>query len=191
MAKTILVVDDDRTFTTLIEAKLKLEDYNVLVARDGKEGLTMAREQKPSVIILDVMMPGLTGYEFCKHLSDEPELKDTPLLVISSKKSMQDFFPNWMIHGFIHKPFKPEELLEKVADALKYAPAEAASAEEAPQEAAKDGKKEEKKEAKKEEKKEAAPAAQTPAPAAAAPPRLLRHLRRMLRPCWLSAMMNS
>ncbi|MBI3307541.1 MAG: response regulator [Candidatus Omnitrophica bacterium] len=170
--KTILLVDDDRTFTTLIETKLKGENYNVVVARDGNEGLTAAKEQKPSLIILDVLMPGLTGYEFCKKISDEEELKKIPMLVISSKKSMQDFFPDWAIQGFIHKPFKPEELLEKVQEALKNVPdtAEPEAVEKPAEAAKKEEKKEEKKEAPAAQApKEAAPAPAAPAPAAAAP----------------------
>lgn len=160
--KTILLVDDDRTFTTLIEAKLKGENYNVVIARDGQEGLTVAKEQRPNLIILDVLMPGLTGYEFCKKILDETELRNVPLLVISSRRSMQDFFPDWMIHGFIHKPFKPEELLKKVEEALKNAPGPAEAPEKVSQAPAVDAKKADKKES----PKAAAPA---PAPKEAAP----------------------
>ncbi|MCM8776457.1 MAG: response regulator [Candidatus Omnitrophica bacterium] len=117
--KKILLVDDDRTFIALITAKLSEAGYEVIVARDGAEGLERAQNDKPDLVILDVLMPAMTGYDFAKRIMDLEEIKNIPLIVISARRSMKDYFPEWAIYSFIPKPFRPEELLSKVREALK------------------------------------------------------------------------
>lgn len=117
--KTILLVDDDRTFVVLITATLREHGYEVIVAQNGSEAFRHLRESRPDLIILDVLMPEMTGYDFVQKIRDVEEVKDVPIIVMSARKSMRDFFPVWQIHSFLFKPFKPAELLQKIEDALR------------------------------------------------------------------------
>ena len=80
MAKTILIIDDDPVMVHWISRRLKAEGYNVLTASDGAQGLEMARQKRPDLITLDVMMPELNGYSLCSFLRTDPSLYDIPII---------------------------------------------------------------------------------------------------------------
>jgi two-component system alkaline phosphatase synthesis response regulator PhoP len=91
MAKArILCVDDDRLLVTIISGLLKKEGYEVATALDGSEGLKKAREMKPDLIILDIMMPGLDGYEVCKRLKQDPDTAKIGVLVCTAKGGVEE-----------------------------------------------------------------------------------------------------
>ncbi|MCB0083055.1 MAG: response regulator, partial [Caldilineaceae bacterium] len=82
MPKTILVVDDAKSLRTLVSSYLTQEGFRVVTAADGQEALFVAREEKPDLIILDLMMPEMGGYEFMRAYSRE---KDTPIIILTAK----------------------------------------------------------------------------------------------------------
>jgi two-component system sensor histidine kinase/response regulator len=79
--KIVLVVDDDLTLNEMYQNRLKSEGAIILVARDGEEGIRMAEENHPHIILLDLMMPKFNGFEVLKALKDNPETKDIPIVV--------------------------------------------------------------------------------------------------------------
>lgn len=118
-SKKILLVDDDRTFVTLISGLLRDRGYSITSAGTGQEALALIQEDKPDLVILDVLMPKLTGYDFMQKLKNmNDELRKVPLLVISANKDMQEYFPAWQIEGFIAKPFEPKRFLTKVEEII-------------------------------------------------------------------------
>ena len=84
MTARILIVDDMPANTRLLEAKLAAEYYQVSSARDGFEALAIAREWQPDLILLDVMMPGMDGYECCRHLKDDAVTLHIPVVMVTA-----------------------------------------------------------------------------------------------------------
>jgi DNA-binding response OmpR family regulator len=114
MAK-ILVVDDDNSIVTLMTHLLSREGHDVCVAFNGKEGLSVAREEKPDLIILDLMMPELDGISVSGILFQDPAMRLIPVLILSAKdtaRGMMELVPN--VRLYMSKPFDPPELLANV-----------------------------------------------------------------------------
>ena len=126
MEKTpkILIVDDDSNLRTLITATLeKLEDYGVelLTAENGEDALKIIKAEKPNLVILDVMMPGMSGYDVCNVIKNELGMKDIFVLMLTAKGQKQDK-EEGMDAGadsYMTKPFDPNEIVDKVAEVLK------------------------------------------------------------------------
>ncbi|MGC8823385.1 MAG: response regulator [Bacteroidales bacterium] len=81
---TLLAIDDDPLVLKLIEASLAREPYRMLFAPDGETGLRMAIENQPDLIVLDVVMPGMDGFEFCQQARNNPLLKNTPIIMLTA-----------------------------------------------------------------------------------------------------------
>jgi two-component system, OmpR family, alkaline phosphatase synthesis response regulator PhoP len=123
MAK-ILVVDDDPSIVKVLELVLARVGYEVAVATNGKEGLAAARQEKPDLIILDLMMPEIDGVTASGILFQDPVLRLTPVLILTAKESarqMMDLVPN--VRLYLSKPFDPPELLKSVQRLLAAPPA--------------------------------------------------------------------
>ncbi|MBW1886934.1 MAG: response regulator [Deltaproteobacteria bacterium] len=130
MAKKVLVVDDELDIRIFIITLLETENYKPLSAKDGKEGLEIARREKPALIILDVMMPKESGIGMYRNLKNDPELKDIPVIMVSAL-SKKTFFHSQKVldeykdekipepAAYIEKPPEPEELLEAIENSLK------------------------------------------------------------------------
>ena len=117
--KKILVIDDDRTVLALMTSILTKNDYEVITASDGNEALAQVKNEKPGLMILDVLMPTVTGYDFMRKLQDETdEIRKIPIIVTSARESMKDFFEAWSYTSFLRKPFDPNTLLVQVKSAL-------------------------------------------------------------------------
>jgi DNA-binding response OmpR family regulator len=86
----ILVVDDDRPTVMIIERLLKKDGYDVCTAFDGKEGLQRAQAEKPDLIILDLMMPKMDGYEVCYRLKNDPDTADIAVLMLTAKGGIEN-----------------------------------------------------------------------------------------------------
>lgn len=119
MSKKILVIEDNPVVVQLLETLLREHQFEVITAGDGQEGLQRIQSEKPDLIVLDVMMPRMTGYQFFKELRAKgEEFKKIPVLITSAKESMKDFFDRWDIVDFLPKPFNSESLLAKIDAAL-------------------------------------------------------------------------
>lgn len=117
---TILVVDDTPSELELISRYLRDNGYTVIAAKDGKEALNRAKQSKPDVVVTDVVMPNMSGFELCRSLKQDPETEKLPIVICSSKNQQLDRL--WgMKQGaaiYITKPFAKEDLLRAVASVI-------------------------------------------------------------------------
>jgi len=112
----VLVVDDEPEITEIVEAFLSEAGYRVTVENSAAAALTKARALHPDVILLDIMMPGMDGYEICRQLKEDKEFADTPVIFLTGKDRNDDRGRSFESGGdmFIKKPFSCERLLEIV-----------------------------------------------------------------------------
>jgi DNA-binding response OmpR family regulator len=119
-AKTILVVDDEARLVSLVESYLKQEGYRVVSAHDGREALSVARREKPDLIILDLMMPEMDGYEFMRqHRADQ----NTPIILLTARVDDEEKVIGLELGAddYVTKPFRPRELTARVRAVLRRA----------------------------------------------------------------------
>jgi two-component system alkaline phosphatase synthesis response regulator PhoP len=118
MAKTLLVVDDNERLRTLVKAYLAQEGYRVVTAGDGREALFVARQEKPDLIILDIMMPEMDGYEFIRVHRKE---KETPIIMLTAKLEESDTVLGLELGAddYITKPFSMRVLAARVKAVLR------------------------------------------------------------------------
>ncbi len=116
----ILDIDDSPTVQRLIEMILTTQGYQVVLASDGDEGIAKARAERPAVILVDFVMPKMNGFQVCKILKEDPEFKDTPIILVTSKgdKVGSKFVDVLGITEYFTKPFQPEELLAKIREVI-------------------------------------------------------------------------
>ena len=119
-AKLILVADDDDDVRELVVFRLERAGYEVVTAQTGEQAMEMARERRPDLCLLDVMMPGLDGFEVTRRLRSTDGLRDVPVLLLTA--SVQDAAVAEGLDAgaddYVKKPFAPQELLDRVAAAL-------------------------------------------------------------------------
>jgi DNA-binding response OmpR family regulator len=118
--KRILVIDDEMDFVKMLRARLQIEGYEVLTAEDGTKGIQIARKEKPDVIILDIMMPGMDGHMVCDTLKKSTLTWSIPIIYLTAKTSQADEVLA-MEKGakyFLTKPYNPSVLLEMVRSAI-------------------------------------------------------------------------
>ena len=113
MALKILVCDDERHIVRLIQVNLERQGYTVVTAFDGKEGLEKIRAEKPNLIVLDVMMPYMEGFEVLKNIRNEPETEALPVIMLTAKAQDKDVFEGYHYGAdmYLTKPFNPMELV--------------------------------------------------------------------------------
>ena len=116
MAKRILIADDEPNIVISIEFLLKREGYEVIVAQNGAEALVKVREEKPDLVILDVMMPRRNGFEVCQDLRQDPEFADLRIMMLTAKGRDTEVSKGLALGADIYmtKPFSTRELLAKV-----------------------------------------------------------------------------
>jgi two-component system, OmpR family, alkaline phosphatase synthesis response regulator PhoP len=115
----ILVVDDDVDLVAVIKGTLESKAYEVITAHNGKDGLEKAKNEKPDLILLDIMMPVMDGFNFAEQFGKDPSLKKIPVLALTSfSDSLGQPFP-FEVSEFLKKPLKPKELIAKVEEHLK------------------------------------------------------------------------
>lgn len=117
----ILVVDDHKTVVRLMEAVLKIKGYGVLHAEDGVTGLDVARREKPDLIFLDIMMPGLDGFQVCRQLKLDPSTATIPVIFLTARGEASDVATGKAAgcDGFVKKPFRTLEVLSLVEQHLR------------------------------------------------------------------------
>lgn len=109
--KKILIVDDEKDLCRLLESILESKGYDVFVAGNGEEGLRLAEEIFPDMVISDVLMPVMDGSQFLKKLRESYFGKKTRVLVLTARRKMRDYFEAMNVDGFIEKPFTTDEIL--------------------------------------------------------------------------------
>jgi DNA-binding response OmpR family regulator len=121
VARTILVIDDEPELVKLLDYNLTKAGYLVLSAKDGENGLAAARKHAPDAIILDVMMPGLDGWEVCKRLRQDPATSALPVLMLTAKADEGDRVLGLELGAddYVTKPFGVRELLARVKALLR------------------------------------------------------------------------
>ncbi len=120
MTKKILVIDDEPHLVEVLASRLRANHYEVVTAVLGREGLEKAKSEKPDLILLDILMPDMDGYQVLRHLKEMIETKNIPVLILTVKKWSEDV-KNAMESGaidYVVKPFEPLVLMEKIGGAL-------------------------------------------------------------------------
>ncbi len=127
--KRILVVDDEIYIVHILEFSLTMEGYDVITAADGEEALRRVEEDEPDLVVLDIMMPRMDGYEVCRRLREDPATRNLPVILLSAKgRPMdRDLGLDAGADDYIVKPFSPRRLLEKIRELMDRSPMERAS----------------------------------------------------------------
>ena len=114
--KKILIADDDQSVAECLEILLGLSGYEVFVACDGQEAVMKARSAVPDLILLDMIMPKLTGFDACKIIKNDPALRHIPVIALTSLAQMGDMEKAYAAGAddYQHKPFDNGRMLEKV-----------------------------------------------------------------------------
>jgi CheY-like chemotaxis protein len=118
--RTVLIADDESSMRLLVHATIESDDYAVIEAVDGAEAWAMIQKFKPSLVLLDVQMPGQSGLEVLRLIKAHPELKATRVILLTSKAQESDVEAG-LIAGadfYLTKPFSPLDLLTRVEEAL-------------------------------------------------------------------------
>lgn len=112
MAKKILAVDDEKNIIRLIEVNLTRQGYEVVTASDGRQALEKVAREQPDMIVLDVMMPYLDGFEVLTELKKHPDTRDIPVIMLTAKAQDADVFNGYKRGAdcYLTKPFNPSEL---------------------------------------------------------------------------------
>lgn len=113
---TVLVVDDDPVIVRLLEITFAMEDFAVLAAVDGVEGLEMATAKHPDVVVCDIMMPRLDGLDLVKALKAAPDTAHIPVVLLSAKAQIADLEAGAEVGAaaYVTKPFEPFDLIDQV-----------------------------------------------------------------------------
>ena len=120
MTARVLVVDDIAANVKLLEAKLAAEYFDVISASNGPDGLRLAAEQKPDIILLDVMMPGMDGFEVLDKVKANPAHAQTPIIMLTAKDQSADVLKGYQsgATSYLVKPFNLDELVETINQVL-------------------------------------------------------------------------
>ncbi|MBF0569533.1 MAG: response regulator [Candidatus Omnitrophica bacterium] len=118
MAKTVLVVDDEEVVVDITKRKLAQEGYLVLTAGNGEQALQVLREGVVDLILLDVEMPKMNGYEFMNERKKIPGVEDIPVIVLTAYDSMEPIFRRNKVAAYLTKPLRFQEVLAKVKEVV-------------------------------------------------------------------------
>jgi two-component system alkaline phosphatase synthesis response regulator PhoP len=122
--QTILVVDDEPQIIEVVQDYLKQAGYRVLAARDGQTALTLARHERPDLVVLDLMLPGgIDGLEVCRRLRRDPVLADVPIIMLTARIAEADRLIGLELGAddYVTKPFSPREVVARVRAVLRRA----------------------------------------------------------------------
>ena len=121
MANLVLIADDDVDIVRFVALNLRLEGFDVVVARDGQDALDKALDVRPSLILLDTMMPRMDGYEVCSRLRNERPDTPIPVIMLTAKSLAADRAMAFTAGAddWVTKPFDPADLVSKVKDHLR------------------------------------------------------------------------
>lgn len=118
--KRILVVDDEPDIVSMLKIRLEASGYEVLVATDGNTAYSKAKSDKPDLIILDLMLPDMDGYQVCRLLKYDQNYRRIPIIMLTAKsrKEDKDWGEKVGVDFYLTKPFEPAILLDKIKELL-------------------------------------------------------------------------
>jgi CheY-like chemotaxis protein len=114
--KRILICDDDPAILRVLQVNLEIEGYEVLAAQNGEDAVKVALAERPDLVILDIMMPRLDGYQACERLKANDDTRDIPVVFLSAKAQQSDIQrgKDYGVADYLTKPFDPMDLLDVV-----------------------------------------------------------------------------
>jgi DNA-binding response OmpR family regulator len=118
--KTILIVDDEKQLVSLVKLHMEMAGYEVLSAKDGEEALEIVRKESPDLIILDLMIPKIDGWEVCRRIRAESKVGNIPIIMLSARTETEDKLKGYECgtDDYVTKPFSPRELVARVKRVL-------------------------------------------------------------------------
>lgn len=120
MSKTILIVEDEQNLVELLKYRLEANEYKVETAFDGEEGLKKIKKVNPDLVILDIMMPKMHGYDVCRLAKEDKKTKNIPIIILTARAQNKDITEamDCGADAFLSKPFEPAVLLKKVKELI-------------------------------------------------------------------------
>ncbi len=120
MAHKILVVDDEPHIVMMLEARLQKNGFEVVTATSGSEAMAKVKQVRPDLIVLDVMMPVMSGFEVCRMLKENPAYQAIPVILLTAKSTERDQTLGISVgaDAYVTKPYSPEELLGQIRELL-------------------------------------------------------------------------
>jgi len=117
----ILLIEDEHDIADLVKINLEAADYKVVAAFDGLEGFLAAEREKPDIIVLDIMLPGMNGLDVCRKLKNHPDLMSIPIIMISAKSEELDIVLGLELGAddYVTKPFSPKVLISRIKAVLR------------------------------------------------------------------------
>jgi two-component system phosphate regulon response regulator PhoB len=114
--RKLLMADDESGVRSLVKMTLESDAYEIIEASDGEEALRLAREHRPDLMLLDVSMPGMTGFDVCRSLKDDPETEGIKVIMLTARAQQMDMEEGQKAGAddYFTKPFSPVALLKKV-----------------------------------------------------------------------------
>ncbi len=122
MEKTILIIEDDKFLRELISQKLIKEGYNISEAVDGEEGIKKIKEEKPGLVLLDLILPGIDGFEVLTKMREDPSLSSIPVIILSNLGQKEDVERGLKLGAadyLIKAHFTPGEIIDKIKTVMK------------------------------------------------------------------------
>ncbi|MDY6795800.1 MAG: response regulator [Actinomycetota bacterium] len=116
MAERVLIVDDDATMVNLLSTILEIDGFETIKALSGEEALEMVFKEPPDLVLLDIMMPEMDGFEVLAKLRSDQSTKRMPIIMLTARTDDKDIFEGWRrgADEYITKPFDPSELVETI-----------------------------------------------------------------------------
>lgn len=117
----ILIVDDNEENLRIVSNYIKEMNYKIALAMDAENAFNILKQNKIDLILLDIMMPGIDGYQMCSRLKENPETADIPVIFLTAKSDTEDIIKGFAVGGvdYVSKPFRKEELLARVNSHIK------------------------------------------------------------------------
>ena len=114
--KKILVVDDEKALVSLVTLHMQMAGYEVFFANDGWSAIDICKRDKPDLVILDLMLPKLNGWEVCRRIREDDSIKDIAVLMLSARSEVDDKVRGFNVGAddYVTKPFSPKELVARV-----------------------------------------------------------------------------
>lgn len=121
--KKICVIDDHPENVFILQDRLEREGFEIITAYDGASGLKKVREEKPDLVLLDVMMPDISGFDVCREIVEDEKTKNIPVILLTALTDTDDLKEGFQAgaHDYVKKPFNKVELLARIKSALRFA----------------------------------------------------------------------